>query len=194
MIQDGVVVAFQQFIVEKPGRPSETAEHPNPIQTYPLKRFQDQYAIAPGEKRNGFAQLGLLVTPLHVPDEGLEPDEDFDLPEGGVAEVAPNSTDETIKKTVEAINSGTSLSDAQLLTERAKVVEEGDEANGEGQLSEEELQAQIEEQKKLGDAATASSVAKATENAVAAGDAVPVKKLSAAQQAKADKAAKASGK
>lgn len=201
LAKEGQVVVFQQFLIEKPGQPWGTAPHPTPIQTYPLKRFQDQYATPPGQKQNGFFQLGLLVEPLHIPEDGLEPDEDFDLPEGPIADTAPGSAAEIVKAAAEAVANGTALTDAELLHHRGAVRDQESGASGESEENAEaKLAEQAQESKKLGDAATAESVAKATEHAQATGDApvIPVKPLSAAQkaaQAKKEKdAAKASGK
>lgn len=197
LAQPGYVVAFQQFVIEKPGSEPALQPHPTPIQSYPLKRFQDQYAVPPGQKNNGFFQLGLLVTPLHVPEEGLEPDEDFDLPEGPIADTAPGTKAETIKEVVEAINNGTGLANAELEFHRGRVRElEAQAASSGEENAGDKIAEQTEDGKKLGDAATAESVAKAAEHAQATGDApvvsttpaTPAKGLSAAQKAKADKA------
>lgn len=134
LAKDGVVVVFQQRLREVTGKKFELISHPMPIQTIPLKQFRQLYPIPEGAESNGFAQLGIFVTPLHDPSQvATEPEEDFDLPDGPVADTATTSKEEIIKEAVEAVESGTGKTAAENFSDRANARDEAEGGDAEGE-------------------------------------------------------------
>lgn len=160
LAKDGVVVVFQQRLREITGKKFELISHPMPIQTIPLKQFRQLYPIPPGAENNGFAQLGLFVTPLHDPSQvATEPEEDFDLPDGPVADTATTSKEEIIKDAVEAVESGSGKTAAEDFSDRAaaKAEEESGATEGESGDTTKVVEEAKEDQKEATEQATKKS-------------------------------------
>jgi hypothetical protein len=164
LAKEGQVVVFQQRLREVTGKKFELISHPMPIQTIPVKQFRQLYPIPPGAENNGFAQLGLFVTPLHDPSQqATEPEEDFDLPKGPVAETATTSKEEIIKEAVEAVENGSGKTAAEDFTDRANARDEAESGDAEGES--EDTTETVEEAKEDQKAATEKATKKSSDAA-----------------------------
>jgi hypothetical protein len=178
------VVVFQQRLREVGGGKFELSSHPQPIQTIPLQQYKKLWPIPEGQKLNGFAQLGLHVTLLHDPSgEAEDVEEDFDLPEGPVAETGTTSKEEIIHEAVEAVEAGRATTAAENFTDRAQArdAEQGLDADGESVDGSEEVNEAIAEQKEAGLEAAADSTAAAQKLNAEKGDPSVAKTAKAAK-------------